>query len=213
MKESQLRVKLGSDMEALVRSALDLKLRKAAESAKQAIIDKYDEELVDVVTDRDSKTNPNFYRDDFIDRLNKFEFLTIEDGNPTIVLPDMENFDFSGRLSVIEMIMEGTAGLYVEVNQEQYVSIFKTLPTNQNPIDQTVAPAERTYLVRYSSRVRAAEKANGKRFIPFYFSNTPPINIFVVGDEFVEKNIDTWINDAKEMATKAFANNFKGARL
>ena len=58
--------KLSKGMEKLIKSNMLLRLAGAVEEIKAVIIAKYDEELVDVVTDRKSKTNPNLYRDDFI---------------------------------------------------------------------------------------------------------------------------------------------------
>ena len=205
--------KLSKGMEKLVESSLLNRLEQAVEELKSVIVAKYDEELVDVVTDRKSKTNPNLYRDDFIKRLNNFEYLKHINNSMTIVIPDMQNFDFSGRLQIIEAIMNGTAGKYVEVNEEDYQTIFGKKPINQDPIDRYVSPKERIYLVKYTGKIQQVERNTNKQFVVYPFSNTPPIEIFEAGEKFVDNNLDRWIDDATEMAEKEFVRIYKGAKL
>ena len=204
--------KLIEGFDGLMRKNVLTTLESAVEEVKQIIIDKYDEELLDIVTDRNSKTNPNLYRDDFIERLDKLTY--VEDGNEiSIVVPDMETFDFSGRLRVIENIMEGTSGTYVEVNEEDYEAIFNKKPVNADPLDEYVPRKERIYLVRHNNKVRTVERTLKKRFVKYPFSNKPPVDILEVGDEYVEKNMDGWIKNALEKALKEYVKKHKGANI
>ena len=125
----------------------------------------------------------------------------------------METFDFSGRMKVIESIMEGLAGLYVEINEEDYKKIFGKRPVNQEPLDEYVPLKERIYIVRYTGTIKKAERNMNKKFVRYPFSNTPPIKILEEADRFVEDNMDRWIKDALEDAQKQFARTYKGARL
>ena len=210
---SKLFKKLSGDLNKLVQYKLNEKFKEAAEEIKSAIIAEYDEELVDVVSDRDSKTNPNLYRDEFIARLNKFEYIETTGERLSIKVPDMETFDFSGRLKVIEAIMEGMAGVYVEVNEEDYKTIFGKRPVNQEPLDEYVPPKEQIYLVRYDSKMKKAERDLNKRFVRYPFSNTPPVKILEVAERFVDDNMNRWISDALEEAQREFVMTYKGAKL
>lgn len=176
---------------------------------KQAIIDKFKDELVDVVSDPDSKTNPNLYVDDFSLRLDKFEYIEKDSSSITIVVPDEENFDFSGRLRVIETITQGLSGIYVEVNEEDYIAIFNKRPINEDPIDEYVSPKERIYLMRYTPRIRKAEKSLNKKFVRYPFSNTPPIKVLDAGDKYVEDNMDIWIEETLEESQVEFVKKYK----
>jgi hypothetical protein len=205
--------KLSGDMNKLIKQKLSQKFTEAAEEIQAAIVAEYDDELVDVVTDRNSKTNPNFYRDEFIDRLSKFEYIETTGDRLSIKVPDMVTFDFSGRLQIIEHIMEGMAGIYVEVNEEDYKAIFGKRPINEDPLDDYVPPAERIYLVRYDSKMRQAEKELNKKFVRYPFSNTPPIKILEEGERFVDDNMSRWIEEALEEAQKEFVRTYRGAKL
>jgi hypothetical protein len=213
MKKEQFKLKVKRHFDRLLKSSLEKEFLSITEGIQEAIIEKYDEELVDVVTDRDSKTNPNFYRAEFIERLESFEYWKNEGGKLKLVTPDMENFNFSGRLKVIETIMHGVSGVYMEVNEEDYIAIFNKRPINEDPLDEYVPPKERIYLVRYTPKLRKAERDLNKRFVRYPFSNTPPIDIFSAGERFVNENIGGWFKNAIKLAQKEFVNNYKGANL
>lgn len=205
--------KLSSDMNKLIQQKLNQKFIMASELVKEAIMAEYDEELVDVVTDRNSKTNPNLYREEFTERLEEFEYIEQSGDSLSIKVPDMETFDFSGRLRVIEAIMEGMAGIYVEVNKEDYQSIFGKRPINEDPLDEYVPPKERIFLVRYTSKIKQAEKNLNKKFVRYPFSNTPPIKILNQGERFVDDNMNGWIEEALEEAQKEFVIKYRGAKI
>ena len=212
MDKATLKQRSSRDMNALVKKHLIIRFEHAAKQIREAILDSYDEELVNVVTDRNSRTNPNFYRDEFARRLLAFQYIEDNGDIVTLNVPDMENFDFSGRLKVIETIMEGVIGNYVEVDEEQYQQIFNKKPINEEPLDNYVSPKERIYLVKYTSKLRQAEKDLQTKFVAYPFSNTPPINILSGGIELVDNNINEWIKEALEKAQKEFVNTYKGVK-
>jgi len=179
----------------------------AEDEVKEAIMTSYRTELV--VSDRNSKTNPQLemYIEEMLSRLDEFEYVQEgEEGKIMFVVPDMENFDFSGpKMRVIEQILEGTVGVYVEVNAEDYEKMFGKRILAREPLDASVSRKEIIYLMRYNSIVRNAERnAFGRRgyLIRYPFSNTPPIRIFDSADKFVDENIDDWIEEALKSATK-----------
>jgi len=213
MQKMQAINKLSRGMSKLIKAALLAKFAAAALAVQKTIIDEYDEELVDVVTDRNSKTNPNLYREEFIERLSEFEYVEYNENTVSLISPDMETFDFSGRLKVIQAIMHGMAGIYVEINEEDYISVFGKRPVNQEPLDEYVPPKEKIYIVRHTTKIRQAERDLKKKFVRYPFSNTPPFNILEEGDKFIEENMGRWIDEALDEAQKTFATNYKGARL
>ncbi len=204
--------KIGSDLNIIIKSKLEEKFNLVAEEIKEIIMEEYDSELVGVVTDRNSKTNPELYRDEFIERLNKFTYMTIDGNQIKLIVPDMENFDFSGRLEVVESIMEGVAGLYVEMNEDDYKAVFNKPPVNTKPVDGYIAPKDRIYLVRYSNRIKRVEKELKKDFVKYPFSNTPPIKILDEAERFVNANINQWLKDTIDMANKELVNGLKGVK-
>jgi hypothetical protein len=209
----ETRARFAIDLETLIKYRLDMEFKEAMERIKAIILEKYDDELVDVVTDRDSKTNPNLYRDEFSKRLDNFEYIDDLSNTVSLQLPTMETFDFSGRLRIIEHIMEGLSGTYVEVNEEDYIKIFGKRPINEDPLDEYIPPKERIYLLRYDKRMRQAEQDLEKKFVRYPFSNSPPIRILDVAEKFVDDNIDTWIKEALEEAQREFVNTYKGVTL
>ena len=179
----------------------------AEEEVKETIMVSYSTELV--VNDRNSKTNPQLemYVEEMLSRLDEFEYVREGDeGKVMFVVPDMENFDFSGpKMRVIEQILEGTVGVYVEVNVEDYERMFGKRILAREPLDASVPRKEIIYLMRYNSVVRNAERNTfGRRgyLVRYPFSNTPPIRIFDSAEKLVDDKIDGWIKEALKSATK-----------
>lgn len=178
------------------------------ETIKPLIMEKYDDTLVGTVTDMDSKANPLFYRDDFEARLEDFEF--ISDDGKTLRLPDMENFDFSGRLAIIQDIMEGTLGKYVEVTKEDFVGMFNYAPINQQPIDEYLPPDKRVYKVPYMPIVKKWFAERNKKIVFYPFSNTPPLRIFEEVNAYAEKNMEEWMDEVVKEVIKVYTRKHGG---
>jgi hypothetical protein len=179
----------------------------AEEEVKEAIMTSYRTELV--VNDRNSKTNPQLevYVEEMLNRLDEFEYVKEgEEEKITFVVPDMENFDFSGsKMRVIEQILEGTVGVYVEVNAEDYEKMFGKRVLAREPLDASVSRKEIIYLMRYNSIVRTAERNTfGRRgyLVRYPFSNTPSIRIFDSAEKLVDDKMGDWIEEALKSATK-----------
>lgn len=207
----QIVKKVSDDIESLVKIKIKFKFFENIDIIKEIIIEKYDEELTSVVTDRNSKTNPNLYRDAFITNLNEFIFIEEDSNDISLILPNIENFNFSGQLKVLETILSGLAGIYLEISEEDYVKAFGKKPINEDPIDEYVPPADKIYLVRNTPAVRKAEKILGKKLVRYPFSNTPPIDIFGSAKKYVENNIEGWIEDSIKEAKKEISGKYKGA--
>jgi hypothetical protein len=181
----------------IIREKLYINFTKAVEQIKRVIISEYDE-LINIVEDPNSKANPALYRDDFIKRLDAFSY--IEDAGETVSInvPDMETFDFSGRLKVIEIVMNGISGFYVEMSLEDFKSIFKRVPFTADSSGVEDLANENIYLIRYNKNIQNIEKHLKKNFVKYPFSNMPPFDILEKGGTFVESNIGKWIENTLE---------------
>lgn len=176
---------------------------------KQVIIEDYDDKLTNSIANSKSAIDYNMYRDEFISRLNDFQFIKEEGSIVILDVPDIETFDFSDGLEIVQTMMEGLSGVYVEVNEKEYSSIFGRKPKLSDAVDRRVPSKDRVFLVRYTGKVRNVEKGLNKRFIRYPFSNTPPIDILEAGSSFVDDNLNEWINNAIEKANKEAVISYK----
>lgn len=193
---------------AILRNELESKLKEISKQVQEILLNAYDSELV--VIDRRSKTNPQSpkYRDMFGQRLMSFEYIISQNNNIEFVLPDMETFDFSGNpMQVVQHILEGTAGIYMEVSAEDYEKMFGKTYVTKEPFDTDVPKKEIIYLMRYDNRLRTAERNTfGKNgyLVKYPFSNTPPIPILEAANQFVGTNMDRWVKEVVKTAERKF---------
>lgn len=193
------------------RTGLLDRFGKAIDKLKGIIIDNYHMELIDVVPEGSkSKADPALYLNEFIRRLDAFEYIEEIDGLISLVVPDEGTFDFSGELRLLEMVLNGVSGRYVEMTEADYVLVFGNPPITEEVLDENVPVNERVYIIGYSEKVRRAEKYLEREFTIYPFSNTPPIDLFTNADEFVEKNIDRWIEEALMESNKAIVSQLRG---
>jgi len=168
------------------------------------IMTEYDIELTGRVTDRRARTNPIYYEEEFEDALQNYNYIIIANGKVTLSVPETNTFNWhQGRLKIIENIVEGTIGKFIEVDEEQYVSLFTKRPTTQ-PFDKDVPIKERIYLLRYTGDVRRRWKSTypKKQPVEFPFSNQPPIDIFASANDYVNENINKWVEEAIRESNK-----------
>jgi len=193
--------KVSKNFNDIVRQQLISKFNDEVPHIKQIIMQSYDELLIGVVTDHKSKTNPLFYKNEFEERLNNFIYVKDMGIEVTMSVPDMDTFDFSGRLRVLKNIMEGTTGIYVEISAVDFEHIFNKQPVNIDPIDEYVPKKDTIYIIKYNSKVRRAEKnILNKKLVRYPFSNLPPMDILQAGQNYVDDNIDMWLNKTIQIA-------------
>lgn len=200
-------------MKDLVNYKLYQKLTIAVEKIKGIIIDTYDTELTNVVSVQDSKVDPKSYLVEFIDRLDKFDYIHVDKNGVSIDTPDEDNFDFSGRLRIIEVIIHGLSGTYVEMDSNTFISTFDRSPLLIDVDENDSGGDNKIYLVRYNDAVKSKETESGKKFTKFPFSNMPPVDIFKSGNDFVLKNINKWIDESIEEAQIEFVSNVQRSKL
>jgi hypothetical protein len=171
------------------------------------ILNTYDAELTGRVTDRRSRTNPIYYRDEFESALDEFEWFDIKKGKTVFFTPETNTFNWNqGRLRIIENILEGTIGTFIEVDEEQYIGIYEKRPAIQ-PFDRAVPLKERIYLLRLTGDLRRRWRETFPRseMVRYPFSNAAPIDIFSEANRYVEENLQGWIDDSVKMAQKEIA--------
>lgn len=196
-------------VESGVRKNIKNEFNNVIDEIKQVIIEEYDDKLMGSTANSKSLIDYNRYREEFISRLDEFKFIK-ENGNIiTLDVPDIETFDFSDGLEIVQTMMEGLSGVYVEVNEKEYSYIFGKKPRLADAVDRRVSPKDRVFLVRYTGSVRSTEKELSKRFVRYPFSNTPPIDILEAGNLFVNNNLNVWINNAIERSNKEVVNSYK----
>lgn len=169
-----------------------------------SVMAEYDSELIGSVTDRRSRTNPIIYRGEFQTALENFDYVDINDNNIKIILPEVDNFPWgTGRLRVIQNILEGIIGTYIEVDEEQYVAMFNKRP-NIEPYDKTTQQKQRIYLLRFNSAVNRLWLDKFPKETPvFYpFSNMASIDIFYRPNVEFEDNINEVMPDLVRKAIK-----------
>ena len=191
-----------NNLKTFIKKNTLIVLGREVNIVKQMIMDSFDTELSNVVINIKSKTNPILYRDTFEERLESFNFIEDSGNSIEMNVPTMENFDFSGGLRVLERIMEGTVGVYVEMDAEDFMSIFKRRPRNEEHL-----------WVRYGAKIIKAEQDLNKKFVRNPFSNTPPIRIFEAAEMYVDNNMKRWIRESLKKGLKEFVTFHKGVRL
>lgn len=197
-----------SNVSSIIKEKLYKNFMTAADQIKKRIIEEYDE-LINSIDDPDSKANPALYREDFIERLDNFAFIKISGESVSINVPDMETFDFSGRLKILEVIMNGISGNYIEMDAKDFKSIFTRTPFTPDSTGSRDLSEEDIYLIKYNENISNIEKHLRKKFVVYPFSNMPPFDVLEKGKIFVEDNMDKWIKNT----LKEVQDNLKGATL
>jgi hypothetical protein len=191
----------------LIKKHVIARLEFASVEVTDYIMELYDEHLVSPVADVNSRSNPLYYRDGFLEKLNEFEYIESSGDVINFIVPNMNNFGFSGRLKMIENIMDGTAGIYIEVDGQQYGILF---PNKKPPIvealDRSIPKSQMIYLVKYNYGIgkRWSVLFPKKRMVRFPFSNVPPIEIFEDANTFVDERLDKWIEEATDNVSDEF---------
>jgi hypothetical protein len=209
------KAKINDVLIKLIRSNLIKVMEDNIPKVQEVILNSYDENLIGKVTNRRSKTNPSLYLEEFTERLEEFEYIDdspIFPNLPAFIVPDIENFDFSGRLIVIHTILEGLAGKHMEVSAAQYEAMYGTPVVNRAPLDKFVPKKERIYIFRANDDLlgHAKELPNNLKLVEYPFSDTPSIDIFEEADRYVDSEMDNWRDQAQENAAKELFDRYTG---
>lgn len=160
------------------------------------IKDYYTDYFDSLQKDSRCKITPDTYKDLFFKRVDEFKFVKDDDdtfdNKVTLVLPDMENFNFRDGLEGIETILEGISGRYVEITSEEYKLIYKKEVANINSFDDL----KKVSIVKYNDTIYDAEDdILGYRLPMYMFSNSKPVKLFEALDTYVDNNLDKWLDE------------------
>ena len=194
--------KLPLDIIKIFPSIISKIINESLPYIKSLILNEYDNKLIGAVHSH-SDLHPSLFLGEFKRRLENFTFIDMHSSKLLINTPDMSNFDFSGALQPVRMMLEGVPGLYVEISKDDYVSMFgrapKTVDSLQDMSDNNV------YIIPHSDKIRNIEAALNKSLSIYPFSNMPPIDIFSICDKAVSDNMDKWVSQSVEVAVNSYS--------
>lgn len=201
-KESK---KVANKLSILIKKKLQEKMEQKIPIIFDITMNSYDINLTGAVISPQSRTNPEYLRDYFLERLMEHEFIKEESDSIKMCLPNMETFDFSGgKLRIIQTILEGVVGIYVEIDADQYEKMYKKKPRGLEAFDDAASKKDMLYIIRYTNDVRKREKILGKRekLIRYPWSNTTGVDIFKDANNYVDENISKWISEVVDDSIK-----------
>ncbi len=198
--------KIGKGLESNLGHSIVKVFSKFIPDLIEVYLDTYDDDLSSIVTDKDSLANPSFFYDDYKEALENFDYID-EDDELLIRIPTEDTFDFEGRLSFIKLLINGTAGKYLELSQTDHDNlkndkglddkikrIIRDLPAF---FDSDTPKDLRFYLLHTRGTLyKTVESILGKKLITFPFSNSSPIYLFDDGIKFFEDIMNDLIGEA-----------------
>jgi hypothetical protein len=163
-----------------------------------------------VVFSRNSRLNLIKFKSLFMDRVNEFEYLKLINGINSYTIemdiPDVDSFDFSNGLEILELITLGVPANYVEVDERTRRKIGATFPKAPLSfrVDNTIV-----YLYdvkRYNTILTTLrEKKIEVMMFPFSAKNKG-FDVFDEANDYDDDNFDSMLelvhtNIAKDLKT------------
>jgi len=195
-----------NNMDVLYKSTMEDTFRSKIPMVKEVIMEGYDE-LSSFVIDTGSKSDPAQLREQFVLSLDKFEFVKKEGDTIFFEVPDMDTFNFTD-LELIEHILEGPVGEFVEVPQEALSKL--NIVGNLTPVNSLVEPQDRVYLWESSDELQAiARQVLGYPLVIFPFDTPQYELVFGIANDYVENNIDEWIKGSLAIAQQKISQTYR----
>lgn len=169
---------------------------------KSLVINEYDNKLIGAVHSH-SDLHPSLFLNEFKRRLENFIFIDAHSSKLLVTTPSMSNFDFSGSLQPVRMMLEGVPGMYVEISKDDYVSMFGRAPKTVDSLQDM--SGNNIYVIPHSDKVKNIEGALKKNLNIYPFSNMAPIDIFSVCDKAINDSMDKWISQSIEIAVNSYS--------
>ena len=146
----------------------------------------------------------NFYNN--LQRLlDEFLYLEIKGSKIKLKVPDIVTINESSinELKVLLVIMEGLAGSYLEMTQEEVARL--NIPV-LNSIEFTVN-LKKVYLVKRTAEIESALAFAGMPIKPWPFSKSE--DVFAGTDKLINENIDRWIKSSIKKARSKLIQEYK----
>jgi len=198
-----------------LNNILPLILNNMLEDKVKDIIDvgveAYENLLLDTVASKYSMADPENFYDNYVEALYNFKYIDPEDSEPILYLPDENIFKYSGQLSILQFIVEGVSGVYLELPAEDLNTLLKSKDIGDRVkrrlralpgITDTDVPLDMRFRLLYTKGNLAdtVQSILDKELVKFPFSNSSPIELFEPAQEFVDKNFDYWIDESIKKA-------------
>ncbi len=206
LRKDQVSKELSKEIIEQIQIALEENLPEL----KKVYIETYEQELLSIVLDKNSLAKPEYFFDDYIESIDNFNYYDDEENK--IILPDEDNFNFSGELKSLKLIVNGTAGTYLELPYEEHKFLKGSNLDNKTKrvisdlpefFSEDTPTSRRFYLLgTRGTLAKVVQVELKKKLVEFPFSNTSPIDIFEDGEEFFQENINGWISTSIEQAIK-----------
>lgn len=171
----------------------------------------YNLSLNGVPAHKQSLTRPDLYQDLFIERLHAFEYIEVTNGNIVLNVPDMENFDFSGELRIIQTTLEGLVyATYLEIKETDR----RKLGIEKAPLRYRLKGVTLyLYNTKKYKDLESKLRENNIERIEYPFSKYGPVDIFRRAADVAEEYMDKWLNTAIEEGQLKFTKKYRGATI
>lgn len=183
-------------------------------------IEAYEDLLLGVVANKNSMADPENFYDDYIVMLETYKFTDEEDEYPTLHVPDEDNFIFEGTLSILQFIVEGVTGVYLELPEVDLSEVLKAKGIDDKVkrrlrdlpgITSTDVPIKQRFRLLHTrgTLYSTVQAVLNKKLVAFPFSNTSPVDLFTPMQEYVSENIESWINESTKDTLKIVTQRYK----
>jgi len=205
--------KYAKDLNRVLPTVINDMLEEKVKDVIDIGVETYENLLLDTVSSRHSMANPENFYDSYVEALTNFKYIDEEDTEPVLYLPDEEIFNFSGHLSILQFIVEGVSGVYLELPAEDLNTLLKSKDIGDRVkrrlralpgITDIEVPLNMRFRLLYTKGELSTtvQSILDKELVKFPFSNSSPIELFEPAKEFVDKNFDSWVNESIEKALK-----------
>ena len=170
-------------------------------------LETYKKSLQDLEVSSDSLANPEYFFEDYKNALNDFNYINFFNKYEfKFTLPDEDTFNFSGRLTFLNILNTCIFGDFYELPIQDYLyllnrkdigSSIKESLLDLHPISDSNNITEFDFLLIDSNikLLPIVEQILNKKLVYFPFSNQPPIDIFSEGKIYFEDHSAGLINE------------------
>lgn len=201
--------KISTSLETILfKNTLEI-VGKFVPEIKQKYLETYEDLLLSSNIDEDSLANPKYFYEEYSSALDDFEYVIVRaKGEVAIIVPDIDNFEFKGRLVFLQWLTSGIVGTYYELSRSDYEYLLNYDKLSKQLksvlIDLPGFMGDDTsdldfYLVDASLNAhKIFQNILKKTLVLFPFSNIPAIDIFDEGKEFFNGMKDSITNNIIE---------------
>ncbi len=199
--------KIAKSVEKTLPIILNNTLEEEVKNIIDIGIDTYEDLLFGTVVSRGSMADPENFYDAYVFKLETYKFIDEEDTTPVLYIPDVEDFRYEGTLTILQFIVEGVSGIYLELSETDLKEVL-----NNKGLDDKVKRRLRNLPgiidtdVPINSRFRlmptrgtlstTVQDILNKKLVTFPFSNSSPVDLFTPMQDYVDENMDKWVNDS-----------------